>query len=247
MPDLRTVKQPETLTPDEFIDLVERIDNERLDPLICARNQGMLWMTYGSCFRAVEVSQWKIKEAIYPNGDLVHLTKLRAAATKGNYPAIAPIVIDEQRQYVNKWLDYRVKHRIKLGQNKAQYRGLDPESHVFLSFHRGIWQNFSLTRKISKGKEYFVATAVQNLISKLYKNYGFDNSSSHTGRHSMARLASKLLKQKSLNADPIVQNLLHHRSIESQKDYTDVDFKHIRECSRDMFPEPKKRGRKPKE
>ena len=62
----------------------------------------------------------------------------------------------------------------------------DPESHVFLSFHHATWKHFSLTRKISKGKEYFVATAVQNLISKLYKDYGFSNSSSHTGRHSIA-------------------------------------------------------------
>jgi integrase len=245
VPDLRTVKQPETLTPDEFIDLVERIDNERLDPLVCARNQAMLWMTYGSCFRAVEVSQWKVREAVYPNGELVHLTRLRADATKGNYPAIAPVVIDEQRAYVNKWLDYRVKHRIKLGADKESYRGLDPESHVFLSFHHGVWKHFSLTRKISKGKEYHVATAVQNLITKLYKDYGFSNSSSHTGRHSMARLAQKLLKRKDLDADPIIQNLLHHRSIDSQRDYTDINFDHIRKCSRQMFPKPKKRGRKP--
>ena len=246
VPYLRTVKQPETLTPDEFIDLVERIDNERLDPLVCARNQAMLWMTYGSCFRAVEVSQWKVREAVYPNGELVHLTRLRADATNGNYPAIAPVIIDEQRQYVNRWLDYRVKHGIKLGAEPDKYRGLDPESHVFLSNWRGTWQAFSLTRKISKGKEYWVATAVQNLLTKLYKEYGFSHSSSHTGRHSMARLAQKLLKRKDLDADPIVQNLLHHRSIESQRDYTDIDFNHIRECSRKMFPKPKKRGRKPK-
>ena len=33
-PSLRTVKQPETLTPDEFLDMVERVDNEGVDPLI---------------------------------------------------------------------------------------------------------------------------------------------------------------------------------------------------------------------
>ncbi|SGZ07358.1 Integrase family protein-Tyrosine recombinase [Moritella viscosa] len=213
VPDLRTVKQPETISPDDFIDLVERIDNENVDPLIAMRNQAALWMTYGSCFRAVEVSQWKVKEALYPDGSLVHLTRLRADATKGKYPALAPIVINEQRDYVNQWLDCRVKHRIMLGENKGEYRGLDPESHVFLSFHHGRWKHFSLTRKISKGNEYFVATAVQNLLTKLYKDYGYSKSSSHTGRHSMARLAQKLLKRKDLNTDVTVQNLLHHRSI----------------------------------
>ncbi|WP_166422495.1 hypothetical protein [Paraglaciecola sp. 20A4] len=160
----------------------------------------------------------------------------------------APIIINEQREYVNKWLDYRVKHRIRLSKDGSEhYRGLDPESHVFLSNWRGTWQNFSLTRKISKDKEYFVATAVQNLLTKLYKNYGFSNSSSHTGRHSMARLAQKLLKRKDLDADPIVQNLLHHRDVRSQRDYTDVDFNHIRECARKMMPPSKKRGRSKKQ
>jgi len=42
-----------------------------------------------------------------------------------------------------------------------------------------MWQPFSLTRKVSKGKEYKVATAVQNLLTKLYKDYGYLNSSSH--------------------------------------------------------------------
>jgi integrase len=246
VPNLRKVKQPATLTPDQFIDLVESVDNELLDPLVCARNQAMLWMTYGSCFRAIEVSQWKIKEALYPNGRLVNTTRLRSDATKGKYPAIAHIMIDQQRDCVNRWLDYRVKHRICSNKENDEYRGLDPESHVFLSNWRGTWQAFSLTRKISKGKEYYVATAVQNLLTKIYKKHGYINSSSHTGRHSMARLAQKLLARKDLEVDPIVQNLLHHKDIRSQRDYTEVDFDHIRECAKKMMPKPKRRGRKPK-
>jgi len=61
----------------------------------------------------------------------------------------------------------------------------------------------------------------------------------------MARLAKQLLERKDLEADPVVQNLLHHRDIKSQRDYTDIDFKHIIKCSENMCPKPKKRGRKP--
>jgi hypothetical protein len=67
---------------------------------------------------------------------------------------------------------------------------------MFLSNWRGTWQKFSLTRKVTKGKEYMVATAVQNLLTKLYKGYGFPNSSSHAGRHSMARFAKSYLIRK---------------------------------------------------
>jgi len=244
-PKLRKVKQPEVLTPDEFLDLVVRIDNERVEPKIALRNQCMLLMTYFSCFRAVEVCQWKVKEALYPDGTLCQLTKLRKEATKGKYPAKAPVIVKEQRDFLEKWFDVRVKYNI--GKNQKQtgkYRDLDPDSHVFMSFHHGRWQNFSLTRKISKGIEYFVATTVQNLLTKLYKEYGFPNSSSHSGRHSFSRFAQKVLERKNdPDAERIIQNLLHHRSEKSQRDYTEVNFKQILELSDNIMPRPKKRGR----
>ena len=55
-----------------------------------------------------------------------------------------------------------------------------------------------------------------------------------------------LLSRKDLDSDPIVQKLLHHRDIKSQRDYTDVDFNHIWQRAKDMMPKPNKRGRKPK-
>ena len=155
--------------------------------------------------------------------------------------------MNEQREMLLKWLEARVKYNICMDKSGSKdYMGLDPESNVFLSNWRGKWQNFSLTRKVSKGKEYLVATAVQNLLTKLYKDYGFPKTSSHGGRHSFSRFAQKLLEKKSNpDAERILQNLLHHRSPESKRDYTDVNFNHIRECAKKIMPKPKKRGRKP--
>jgi integrase len=89
---------------------------------------------------------------------------------------------------------------------------------------------------------------VQNLLSKLYKGYGFPNSSSHAGRHSMARFAEKLFDKKgNPDTDRIVQNLLHHRSEDAQRDYTEViNFDYVRKCAKNIMPRPKKRGPKPK-
>jgi integrase len=248
VPKLKTVKQPEVLSPEDFLDLVERVDNHNVDALHALRNQCMLLMTYFSCFRAIEVSQWKIKECLSKNGTICQMTKIRKDGTKGKYPIIAPVVIKEQREMLDKWLDARVKHAICIDKSgSSDYRGLDPESHVFLSNWRGRWQNFSLTRKVVKGHEYQVATAVQNLLTKLYKGYGFPNSSSHAGRHSMARFVEKLLDKKgNPDADRVIQNLLHHRSEEAQRDYTEViNFDHVRKCAKNIMPRPKKRGRKP--
>lgn len=241
---LKTVKQPAILTPDEFLDLVERIDNDLVDPLIALRNQCMLLMTFFSCFRAVEVSQWKVKEAITAGGTLKDCTKLRVASTKGNKPALVPVLIKEQREYLERWFNARVKYKLCVAKNGSEkYRGLDPESHVFLSNHHGRWQNFSMTKKVTKGKEYYVATAVQNLLTKLYKEYGFPDSSSHSGRHSFSRFVKMLLEREhDPNISKIIKGFLHHRTDSAQRDYTDLNFKHIIECSKKMMPKPK-RGR----
>ena len=93
-----------------------------------------------------------------------------------------------------------------------------------------------------------VATAVQNLLTKLYKDFGYSNSSSHAGRHSFARFAQRLLDKKG-NPDTsrIIQTLLHHKTEAAQRDYTDVDFNHIRKVAQAMMPMPKKRGRPKKQ
>jgi site-specific recombinase XerC len=60
----------------------------------------------------------------------------------------------------------------------------------------------------------------------------------------MARFAERMYKRRNdHDAQRIVQQLLHHRDPESQRDYTDIDFDHIRACAARMMPEPKKKGR----
>ena len=239
-PPKKQIKQPDIISPKDFDSLVERIDNESVDPLVASRNQALLWMTYGSAFRAVECSKWLVREAMYPNGEIMRLTRIRADGTKGSYPIIAPIVIDKQRQFLERWLSLRVQHRIGLNQsekNAEQYRGLNPDLPVFLSYRHYEWHPFSLTRKVTKGREYMVATSMQNTISALFKQYGHPNCSSHTGRHSISRLMAKILDDKIADAElrTIIQNLLHHRDERSQDDYREINWRTLREKSKDMF------------
>jgi hypothetical protein len=83
---------------EEFLDFVERIDNEKVDALHALRNQCMLLMTYFSCFRAIEVSQWNVRECLSPSGKICEITQIRKDGTKGKYPINAPVVVKEQRE-----------------------------------------------------------------------------------------------------------------------------------------------------
>ncbi|MBD0788082.1 site-specific integrase [Vibrio sp. Y2-5] len=238
-PPKKKVKQPDTITLNEFDSLIDRIDNPSVDPLIAARNQAILWATLGSTFRAIECSKWLVKEALYESGGLMYLTRIRASATKGSQSIIAPVFIDNERYYIERWLDLRVKHRVGMNYGKRQdlYRGLDPESPVFMSNHHREWKPFALQRKTVKGKEYEVCTSMQNTIKSLYQNYGHAGCSAHSGRHTMARLAQKILSKKCTDSElkVIIQNLLHHRDIRSQDEYVDIDWNQLREKASKMF------------
>lgn len=238
-PPKKAIKQPDVIALNDFDSLITRLDNEGVDPLIAARNQAILWTTLGSAFRAIECSKWLVKEALYANGELMRLTRIRASATKGSSPIIAPVIIDQERYYIDRWLSLRVKHRIGLNYGKGQdrYRGLDPESPVFMSNHHGDWKPFALQKKAVKGKKYEVCTSMQNTIKALYRDYGHAGCSSHTGRHTISRLTQKILSKKCNDQEmkQVVQNLLHHRDIRSQEDYTEINWNSLREKASVMF------------
>lgn len=239
-PPTKEVKQPDTISLDDFDSLVARVDNQGVDPLLAARNQALLWVTLGSAFRAIECNNWLIKEALYESGELMRLTRIRSDGTKGSKSILAPVIIDQERHYIERWLDLRVKHRIGMnfsGKRQDKYRGLNPESPVFMSNHHGEWKQFSLTKKRVNGTEYMVATSMQNTIKALYLNYGHGGCSSHTGRHTIARLAQKVLSKKCNDQElkSAIQNLLHHRDPKSQEDYVDLDWNSIRDKAKDMF------------
>lgn len=85
-------------------------------------------MTYFSLFRAIEVSQWKVKEALHADGTIRKLTRLRKEATKGDYPALAPVVVKEQRERLERWFAARMKYGINVteeedGKRLSLYRG----------------------------------------------------------------------------------------------------------------------------
>nr|WP_224745897.1 tyrosine-type recombinase/integrase [Neiella litorisoli] len=211
-------KQAGVITPKEFQTLLMRLDLKDKDPVLVARDQCMLWMCYGSAFRAVEVAGWLIKEALYPNGQLCAMTRIRAAATKGSLPTIAPVVVHQQRNALEAWLNLRLEKSIMATTSK-RYRGLNPDSPVFPRFYAGAWGHWAPTRKVSKGKDYLVFTNLQTHLSKLHQHFGFPQCSSHSGRRSV----TDALRRKQVDQETI-QGVLGHTCIESQLVYSDLDL-----------------------
>ncbi|MBW8191307.1 tyrosine-type recombinase/integrase [Neiella marina] len=222
-------KQAGVISPKDFQTLLMRLDLKDKDPVLVMRDNCMLWMCYASAFRAVEVAGWLVKEAMYPNGQICSMTRIRAAATKGSLPTIAPVVVKQQRAILEAWLSMRVEKGIMLG-NSKRYRGLNPDSPVFPRYYAAAWGHWAPTRKVTKGKQYLVHTNLQTHLSKLHQHYGFPQCSSHSGRRSV----TDALRRKGVEPETI-QGVLGHSCIDSQLVYSDLDLAAFDSAHENLF------------
>lgn len=102
---------------------------------------------------------------------------------------------------------------------KVEYRGLRPASRLVMT-HKG--QAFELSfkrRELESGPEvYRACDALQQTISRLYRQAGIKLGSSHSGRRS---LAARVLA--ATGDVETVQTILGHQHLDHSKPYLTVD------------------------
>ncbi|RYF50711.1 MAG: integrase [Cytophagaceae bacterium] len=113
-----------------------------------------------------------------------------------------------------------MRHRRRWGLSGAdEYRGFRPSSKLVMT-HKG--QGFELAfkhRQLDSGPEvYRACDALQQTISRLYRQAGIKHGSSHSGRRS---LAAKVLAATS--DVETVQTILGHACLDHSKPYLNVD------------------------
>lgn len=124
---------------------------------------------------------------------------------------------------VESWLTYRQGRGWMLGKDST-YRGFRGDERLVLT-HKG--QPFELARKqrqISTGlEEYRCCDALQQAMSRIYRQAGIKGGSSHSGRRT---LAARVLAQTGRVED--VQQVLGHADLDHSWPYLDVDNQIIR-------------------
>lgn len=109
---------------------------------------------------------------------------------------------------------------------EPEYRGLRPDSRLVLT-HKG--QAFELAfkrRELESGPEVYQACdALQQTISRLYRQAGIKQGSSHSGRRS---LAARVLAATGDVEVETVQTILGPQSLDHSKPYLTVDQETIR-------------------
>lgn len=177
------------LTPDDFKRLLGESSRGRNGK----RNTAIIWMSFGSALRVTEIANLKVKDILERDGSLKDEYRLPAAYTKNGESRLAYMLETAHQDAINGYLSWRIDKKLHVV-DSDEYRGLRPTSPLFLArgtsgFCFRIKEHEKSDGSIAK---YKVCSSLQNLISKLIKNIGVKNGSSHSGRRTFAtRLADR--------------------------------------------------------
>lgn len=187
------------------------------------RDVMLLWITHTTGIRVTELALLEVADVLFPSGAIRPEVYLRAEITKGCRPRNIYLTHTKCLQALESWLEARLRRGWGVT-GEAEYRGLRPSSRLVMT-HKG--QAFELAfkrRELENGPEvYRACDALQQTISRLYRQAGIKQGSSHSGRRS---LAARVLA--ATGDVETVQTILGHQHLDHSKPYLTVDQDTIR-------------------
>lgn len=187
------------------------------------RNVMLLWFTHTTGIRVTELALLEIRDLMFPSGQLRTEIYLRSAITKNGRPRTVYLSHPKAISAVEAWLVFRTARSWEHYQEET-YRGFRPKGRFVLT-HKG--RAFELARKrrmLDSGPaEYRCCDALQQAMSRIYRQAGIKGGSSHSGRRTLA--ARVLVDSGSVE---LVQQILGHAELDHAWPYLDVDKKKIR-------------------
>lgn len=149
-----------------------------------SRDAALLLCVFGTGLKPAELAQLRVSDYLSPGGDPLTETIVR--------PEIAFNGRARPLCWVNRKLiaaiDDHLTDRLKRGHGVtgrlAAYRGLDPQSGLFVSGRTG--QPLKLTRIERDGRVSYRADQLTALLSRLFAQAGVDGATAQSGRRTLA-------------------------------------------------------------
>lgn len=187
------------------------------------RDVMLLYLTHTTGIRVTELALLEVGDVLYPSGAIRPEVYLRAEITKGCRARNIYLTQPKCLASIEQWIAVRLRRGWGVS-SEVEYRSLRPDSRLVMT-HKG--QAFELAfkhRELESGPEvYRACDALQQTISRLYRQAGIKLGSSHSGRRS---LAARVLA--ATGDVETVQTILGHQHLDHSKPYLTVDQDTIR-------------------
>lgn len=215
-----TTRRATSLRPGQFKHLLRVASVTGRMPV---RDVMLLWVTHTTGIRVTELALLEVADVLYPSGAVRPEVYLRAEITKGCRARNIHLTHAKCIAAIEAWIAVRLERGWGISCVES-YRGLRPDSRLVMT-HKG--EAFELAfkrRELESGPEvYRACDALQQTISRLYRQAGIKGGSSHSGRRT---LAARVLAATG-DVDT-VQAILGHQCLDHSKPYLSVDQTVIR-------------------
>lgn len=210
-----TTRRAASLRPGQFRHLIRVASVSGRMP---ERDVMLLYLTHTTGIRVTELALLEVADVLYPSGMVRPEVYLRAEITKGCRARNIHLTHAKCLAAIEAWIAVRLERGWGVCDAEG-YRGLRPDSRLVMT-HKG--QAFELAfkhRMLDAGPEvYRACDALQQTMSRLYRQAGIKGGSSHSGRRT---LASRVLAATG-DVDT-VQAILGHQHLDHSKPYLTVD------------------------
>lgn len=182
------------------------------------RDVMLLWITHTTGIRVTELALLEVGDVLYPSGAIRPEVYLRPEITKGCTPRNIYLTHPKCLAALEAWIDTRQRRHWGLSGDVA-YRGLRAGSKLVMT-HKGQAFELAFKHRVLDGGPavYRACDALQQTISRLYRQAGIKGGSSHSGRRS---LAARVLA--ATGDVETVQTILGHQSLDHSKPYLQID------------------------
>lgn len=220
MPSLPDSKHATALRPGQFRHVI-RVAG--ITGRLPERNVMLLWLTHTTGIRVTELALIEIRDLMFPSGQLRTEIYLRAGITKMARPRTIYLSHPKAISAVEAWLSWRIAKGWEHYQ-EDNYRGFRPKGRLVLTHKGRAYELARKRRELDTGPaEYRCCDALQQTMTRLYRQAGIKGGSSHSGRRT---LAARVLADSG-NVE-LVQQVLGHSELDCTWPYLDVQKEIIR-------------------
>ncbi|WP_434716363.1 tyrosine-type recombinase/integrase [Paraburkholderia sp. A3RO-2L] len=181
-----------------------------------ARNVALLMVIYGTGMMLTELARLPVSAYLKGDGSLLEKSKIAAEIAYNGKERPLWWTNTKVVNAIDKYLAYRIESGHGLTTRKGAYRGLDPESPLFLT---GDGKPYRLmTRKTATGAVSYSCDSMSQLFRKLHSQAGIEGASAMSGRRTFAvRLHRLGFDLRHIN------KLLGHETLTATKRLIDAD------------------------
>lgn len=148
------------------------------------RDAALLLACFGTGMTVTELCRLKVSDYLSEDGGVLRDSLVRAEIAYNHKPRPLCWTNKKLTNAVDAHLVERLVRGHGVTTRKAAYRGLDPDSPLFVSGRTG--EGLKISAKRRDGKTYYSATQLSRLFTRLFDQAGVEGASAQSGRRTLA-------------------------------------------------------------